>query len=128
MKIKNSQMVAFMNGIMKIQEKSLPIKIGYAIRKNLKMMDPLATAYEEERIRILDNYAKKDVSGNYLIKDNSYVIDNLQEYDCEMQELLEIENDLDLHTVPYSELEKCDLDKFDALSVQDLSVLEIMME
>lgn len=128
MNIKNSQVVSFINGTLAIQEKSLPIKIGYAIRKNLKMMEPIAAAYEEERKKILDEYAEKDGNGEYVVKNESYVILEQKAYEAEMQELLEITNELELHKIPYSELEKCDLDKFDALSVQDIALLEIMVE
>lgn len=126
MRIKNSQMVGFMNGTVEIKKKILPIKVGYAIRKNLKLLEPIAAAYEEERTKILDKYIVKDEDGNYVVKDGSYVASDEAEYNREMQELLEIENEIALHTVPFSELEKCDLDKFDALSVHDLEILEFM--
>lgn len=128
MKIKNSQMVSFMNGTQDIQKKRLPIKLGYAISKNIKLMEPAAAAYEDERKKVLDKHAEKDENGEFVIKNESYVILNQKAYEAEMQELLEIENELELHKVPYSELEKCDLEKFDALSVQDIALLEIMME
>ena len=46
MKIKNSQIVNFINGIMNLKEKKLPIKLGYAISRNIKIMEPIATSYE----------------------------------------------------------------------------------
>lgn len=128
MKIKNSQMVSFMNGTADIQMKRLPIKLGYAITKNLKLMESIATAYEEERKKILDKYAEKDSNGEYVVKNESYVIPKQKEYEAEMQELLEIDNEMDIHMVPFVELEKCDLEQFEALSIQDISLLEFMTE
>ncbi len=43
-----------------------------------------------------------------------------------MDELLGIENEVAIHTVPLSELEKCDLEQFDALTVKDLKLLDFM--
>lgn len=128
MKIKNSQMVSFLNGKADIQNKKLPTKLGYAITKNIKLMNSIAEAYEEERKKILDRYAMKDADGEYVVKEGAYVISDLEAYGAEMQELLEIDNEMDIHMVPFSELEKCDSEQFDALSVQDICLLEFMTE
>ena len=45
-----------------------------------------------------------------------------------MEELLGIENEMQLHTVTIEEIEKCDMEQFDALSVQDITLLDMMME
>ena len=128
MKIRNSQIVNFINGVMNLKEKKLPIKLGYAITRNIKIMDPIATSYEEERQKILGKYAEKDDSGNFKVEDGSYIISDISGYEREMEELLEIENEMQLHTVTIDEIEKCDLEQFDALSVQDITLLDMMME
>lgn len=128
MKIKNSQMVSFMNGVSNVREKCLPAKLGFAITKNLNQMKVIAAAYEEERIKILDKYSEKDSNGEYVVRNEAYVIPDQGTYEAEMQELLDIENEIDIHTVPFSELEKCDSEQFDALSVQDICLLEFMTE
>lgn len=128
MKIKNSQIVSFINGTMKLSEKRLPTKLGYAITKNLGAMKNISEAYEQERIKIVDKFAEKDAEGKFLVESESYVIHDMEGYGHEITELFEIENELTLHTVGFEELEKCDSEKYDALSVQDIQVLEIMME
>ena len=128
MKIKNSQIVNFINGIMNLKEKKLPIKLGYAITRNIKIMEPVATSYEEERQKILGKYAEKDDSGKFRVEDGSYNISDIVAYEREMNELLAIENEMQLHTVTFDEIEKCDLEQFDALSVQDITLLDLMME
>ena len=128
MKIRNSQIVNFINGVMNLKEKKLPIKLGYAITRNIKIMDPVATSYEEERQKILGKYAEKDDSGKFKVEDGSYIISDILGYEREMEELLEIENEMQLHTVTIEEIEKCDMEQFDALSVQDITLLDMMME
>ena len=128
MKIRTSQIVNFINGVMNLKEKKLPIKLGYAITRNIKIMDPIATSYEEERQKILGKYAEKDDSGKFKVEDGSYIISDISGYEREMEELLEIENEMQLHTVTIDEIEKCDLEQFDALSVQDITLLDMMME
>lgn len=128
MKIRNSQIVNFINGVMNLKEKKLPIKLGYAITRNIKIMDPVATSYEEERYKILGKYAEKDDSGKFKVEDGSYIISDISGYEREMEELLGIENEMQLHTVTIEEIEKCDMEQFDALSVQDITLLDMMME
>ncbi|GAA0265272.1 hypothetical protein GCM10008922_25490 [Faecalicatena contorta] len=128
MKIRNSQIVNFINGVMNLKEKKLPIKLGYAITRNIKIMDPVATSYEEERQKILGKYAEKDDSGKFKVEDGSYIISDISGYEREMEELLGIENEMQLHTVTIEEIEKCDMEQFDALSVQDITLLDMMME
>nr|CAJ1762967.1 hypothetical protein AUSP0088_00059 [uncultured phage] len=128
MKIKNSQIVNFINGVMNLKEKKLPIKLGYAITRNIKIMDPAATSYEEERYKILGKYAEKDDSGKFKVEDGSYIISDISRYEREMDELLGIENEMQLHTVTIEEIEKCDLEQFDSLSIQDITLLDMMME
>lgn len=128
MKIKNSQIVNFINGVMNLKDKKLPVKLGYAITRNKKIMDPVATSYEEERQKILGKYAEKDDSGKFKVEDGAYIISDILGYEREMDELLEIENEMHLHTVTIDEIEKCDLEQFDSLSVQDITLLDMMME
>ena len=45
-----------------------------------------------------------------------------------MNELLGIESELQVHTVTLDEIEKCDTEKFDALTPGELEILEFMIE
>ena len=126
MKIKNSQVVAFLNGVADIQSKMLPTKVGYAIARNIALLESVAKAYEEERTKIIDKYAKKGEDGRYIVVENTYDIQDMAGFGIDMDELLGIENEVAIHTVPLSELEKCDLEQFDALTVKDLKLLDFM--
>lgn len=126
MKIKNSQVVTFLNGVADIQSKMLPTKVGYAIARNIALLESVAKAYEEERTKIIDKYAKKGDDGRYIVVGNTYDIQDMSGFGADMDELLGIENEVSIHTVPISELEKCDLEQFDALTIKDLKLLDFM--
>lgn len=128
MKITNGEVVKFVNGVGELREKKLPIKIGFAITRNLKALESVALAYEEERVKILDKYAEKGEDGEYVTEGDSYKIDEMDAYAKELQELLDIENDVQFQRVKMEDLEKCDSEQFDSLSVQDISLLEIMTD
>lgn len=131
MKITNRQVIEFINNVRanKLASKRLPVKVAYAISRNLDKMNNIITSYETARKTLLDQYAEKDEEGKAKVKDENYVIqeDQKQAFSDEMKELLEVENEIDLHTINMDEVEKCDTDKYDSLTTADLMTLDIMI-
>lgn len=131
MKITNRQVIEFINNVSanKLASKRLPVKVAYAISRNLDKMNNIITSYETARKTLLDQYAEKDEEGKAKVKDGNYVIqeDQKQAFSDEMKELLEVENEIDLHTINMDEVEKCDTDKYDSLTTADLMTLDIMI-
>lgn len=131
MKITNRQVIEFINSVSanKLASKRLPVKVAYAISRNLDKMNNIITSYETARKTLLDQYAEKDEEGKAKMKDGNYVIqeDQKQAFSDEMKELLEVENEIDLHTINMDEVEKCDTDKYDSLTTADLITLDIMI-
>ncbi len=131
MKITNRQVIEFINSVSanKLASKRLPVKVAYAISRNLDKMNNIITSYETARKTLLDQYAEKDEEGKAKVKDGNYVIqeDQKQAFSDEMKELLEVENEIDLHTINMDEVQKCDTDKYDSLTTADLMTLDIMI-
>lgn len=131
MKITNRQVIEFINNVSanKLASKRLPVKVAYAISRNLDKMNNIITSYETARKTLLDQYAEKDEEGKAKVEDGNYVIqeDQKQAFSDEMKELLEVENEIDLHTINMDEVEKCDTDKYDSLTTADLMTLDIMI-
>ena len=131
MKITNRQVIEFINSVIanKLASKRLPVKVAYAISRNLDKMNNIITSYETARKTLLDQYAEKDKEGKAKVKDGNYVIqeDQKQAFSDEMKELLDIENEIDLYTINMDEVEKCDTDKYDSLTTADLMTLDIMI-
>ena len=131
MKITNRQVIEFINSVSanKLASKRLPVKVAYAISRNLDKMNNIITSYETARKTLLDQYAEKDEEGKAKVKDGNYVIqeDQKQAFSDEMKELLEVENEIDLHTINMDEVEKCDTDKYDSLTTADMMTLDVMI-
>lgn len=127
MKITNRQIVSIFNGMTKITGKRLPVKLGFSINKNMSAMKDTAESYETERAKILDKYGEKDKTGKIRIESGEYILKDRDGFREEMEELLDIETEIPIQTVELSEIEKCDSEKFDALSPEDLSLLEFMI-
>ena len=128
MKLKNNDILKFVNGCATLREKKLPVKLGYAIKKNLAAVSDVANAYDAERRELLEKYASKDEDGKFLVENEQYSIEDKDGFAKDLDELLAIETEVGIHTVSEEEIEKCDDPRYDALTVADLETLEIMTE
>lgn len=128
MKITNRQIVNIYNNIGAIRNKNLPIKLGFAINRNMKAMETIAESYSAEQEKILDRYCEKDEFGQFRTEGDEFVLSERKAYAKEIGELLAIESEVQVHTVSIEEIEKCDSGKYDALTPNELALLEFMIE
>ena len=128
MKITNRQIVNIYNNIGVIRNKNLPIKLGFAINRNMKAMETIAESYSAEQKKILDRYCEKDEFGQFRTEGDEFVLSDRKAYAKEIGELLAIESEVQVHTVSIEEIEKCDSGKYDALTPNELALLEFMIE
>lgn len=108
MKLRNSQIISFLNTYAAIKAKKLPVKLGYAIKKNVSAVTAASEAYSTERNELLERYAQKSENGQFLVNDGCYVIPDQEGYAKDIEELLNIETEAEIQTVSLDVLEKCD--------------------
>jgi hypothetical protein len=77
----------------------LPIKVNFHLQKNKKALMDIATEIEEERMNILKTYGTFDDNGGVAI-----AADKIEEATREMADLLAIERDVNIHTIPFANL------------------------
>ena len=128
MKLKNRDIVNFINGCTALKEKKLPIKIGYAVHRNILSLAEAAEAYNVAREKIIEEHAEKDREGKPVVKDNSYVFKDTQRFNKDLEELLSIDTEVNLHTISEKDIEKYDDFRYDALTLSDIDTLCIMTE
>lgn len=114
MKLTNRKIVNDANFLFNITQKTLPVKISYAIAKNIAKLENELKIYNQERQKIIDKYCIKDDKGNNIVdKNNNLQIsnENLEAWDKEINELLNIEVDINLHKFKEDDLlnSNCDL-------------------
>ena len=88
----------------------------------------LASAYTAEREELIRRYAKKDENGEIMTEDDCYIMEDKERFGKDMSELLNIETEVEIHTVSISVVEKCDEDpKYDSLTMAELDVIDFML-
>ena len=127
MKITNRRIVNDSNFLESLMHRQFPVKISYAISKNISKLESDLKIYNSEREKIINKYCKKDEEGNLVIDEsNNYSIE--EEYidicNKELNELLDIEVDIDIHKFKLNDLLQCNLE----VSPADLSLIDYMIE
>ena len=115
----------FVNGCASLREKRLPVKLGYAIKKNLAAVSDAANAYDAERQELLEKYAAKGEDGKFLVENGQYSIEDKEGFAKDLDELLAIEIEVGIHTVSEEEIEKCDDPRYDALTAVSYTHLDV---
>lgn len=94
--MKNSDVVRNYNNLYEIIHKNdkYPVKLSFAITKNLKILEQPARDFEEAKGKLLDAYGIKNIDGTYQREKNGeYVIrENCKtKWKTDMMELLDID-------------------------------------
>ena len=128
MKMQNKEIVDFLNTCVSMKKKSLPVRLAYAIKKNVVAVQEAASAYTAEREELIRRYAKKDENGEIMTEDDCYIMKDKERFGKDMSELLNIETEVEIHNVSISVVEKCDEDpKYDSLTMAELDVIDFML-
>jgi hypothetical protein len=122
-KFSNEEIYQYINNYKEIFNKEedvfLPAKISYLIQYNMQQFEKRYNLIEKERMNIGKKYGKLDESGNYNI-----LPENMEKAQKELDQLAEIEDMIDIHYIPLSELEKENMN----LSLKQIRFLMFMID
>lgn len=126
MKLSNERIVNDAAVLGAISQKNLPIKVSYAIAKNIAKIEAEIKVYNKERQKLIDKYSIKDKEGKPLIEENSIKIaDEYKEsWNKDIRELLDMENEIDIHKFHISELENSNC----TMTPVELNAIDYMIE
>lgn len=105
----------------------LPIKIAYALSKNISKITTELNTYNSERSRLLEKYSKKDDVGNVVSdKLGNVIIDDKfkEDWDFDIRTLLGMENDVDIYFIKLDDLFESNC----SISPAELSLIDFMIE
>lgn len=127
MKITNRKIVNDANFLGDLTHKQLPIKVSYAIAKNVSKIERELEIYNKERQKLIDKYCIKDEEGNNVIDENNQLkIDDeyLEAWSEDINELLDIEVDIDIHKFNVNDL----LNSNCEMTASELMLIDYMIE
>lgn len=108
MKISNEKLVNSIGVLSKLTNMELPIKLSYAISKNIIKIDRELTVYNKERQKLIEKYGEKDKEGELKTKEDGTInILDIDSFNKDLKEILEIETEVDIHVI---DLEKVNVD------------------
>ena len=109
MKLSNAILVNSINVLSKLNNSILPVKTSYKLSKNIKTIDKEIVLYNEERQKLINKYATKNEAGENKIENGSFEIEDIENFNKEHKELLDIEVDIKIEKINIDELAKSDL-------------------
>lgn len=127
MKLTNRQIVNDANFLGTLTNKQLPIKVSYAIAKNVSKIEKELEIYSKEKQKLVDKYCIKDENGNNKIDENNQLKiadENLDDWNKSINELLDIEIEIDIHKFNINDLLNSNLD----MTPSELMLIDYMIE
>lgn len=127
MKITNRRLVMDAKFLGSLTEKKLPIKVSYALAKNISKIETELNIYSKERSKLIDKYCKKDKDGKNIVdKDNNLSIEDiyLDDWNKDLNELLDIEIEIDIHKFNINDL----LNSNCEMTASELMLIDYMIE
>lgn len=127
MKLTNRKIVNDANFLGTLTYKQLPIKVSYAIAKNISKIEKELEIYNKERQKLIDKYCVKDEEGNNLVDENNQLkIDdeNLEAWNKDINDLLDIDIDIKIHKFNEMDLLNSNCD----MTPAELMLIDYMIE
>lgn len=127
MKLTNRRIVNDANFLGTLNNKQLPIKVSYAISKNISKLESELKIYNKERQKLIDKYCIKNEEGENLIDENNQLKiadEHLDTWNKELNELLDIEIEIDIHKFKLDDLIHGNYE----MSPAEISLIDYMIE
>lgn len=123
------EVVSVSNGLRILDGKRLPAKINYALMKNKKALLSELQGIQEQRIEIMKSHAKKDDNGEPVSENGQFIFESdadKEEATKEYAELLNVDANIDIMTVTFDDIVKCD--DMESLTTSEIEALEFMID
>jgi len=125
MKISNEVILNSSTKLGEVSQKQLPVKVSYAISKNIAKLEAELKIYNSEREKLIEKYSVKDENGKTIVGKNNQIKiqpEHLEDWNKDFIELLAIENEVDIHKFKIDELNGFNI------SPSELTAIEFMIE
>ena len=100
MKLSNQRILNDSKQLAEISQKQLPIKVSYAIAKNIAKLESELKIYNQEKEKLIEKYSIKDAECKTIIDKNNQIKlqpELIADWNKDIKELLAIENEVEIH-------------------------------
>lgn len=125
MKLSNERILRDIPKLSEIIKKQLPVKVSYAIAKNIAKIEAELNVYNKEREKLIEKYSVKDEQGKTIVDENNQIKireENITDWNRDIKELLSIENEVDIHKFSIDALEGY------SMTPAELMIIDYMIE
>jgi hypothetical protein len=125
MKLSNERILRDMPKLSEIIKKQLPVKVSYAIAKNIAKIEAELNVYNKEREKLIEKYAVKDEQSKTIVDENNQISikeEHIKDWNRDIKELLSIENEVDIHKFSIDALEGY------SMTPAELMIIDYMIE
>jgi hypothetical protein len=123
MKINNQKLIENVQKLSGVAQKQLPVKVSYAISKNISKIEAELKVYDKERQKLIEKYAEKDETGKVISDEKGQIkFQDKDGWDKDIKVLLEIENEIEIHKFYINELNGFNI------SAVELQAIEYMID
>lgn len=105
--LSNERIVNTINTLGKLNNAQLPIKVAYAVSKNVNKIESELKVYNTEKAKLIDKYGVKDEEGKLIADEYGNVNikeEHREDWNRDIKELLSIENEIDIHMIQLDDL------------------------
>ena len=125
-KLTNERIINTINVLGKLNNAQLPIKVAYAISKNVNRIENEIKVYNTEKAKLIDKYAVKDEEGKLITDEYGNVNikeEHREDWNRDIKELLSIESEIDIHMIQLDDL----LNSNYNISPSELTAIDFMI-
>lgn len=120
--MKVSDVSSIYNGLSTIVSKRVPVRMGFIVNRNLRKIEPIMQDVEKQKVDILKKYADdSDETSAHISKEK------MGKFMKDINEMGDVEVELVLDKILMEDIEKCDNDEYDSLTIAEMNALEKML-
>ena len=117
------------NALGKVKDKKMPVKISFAISRNISLLSPEVRDIQRHRTDIIQKYIERDPDGNPVVDtDGGAKITDPEGLETELNTLLSEESDVKIRMISEEAFLDCDNERYDAFTPGEISALSAMIE
>lgn len=110
-------------------DKRLPIRISYAISRNMKIAYEICQSFDNSRTELLEKYGAHDENGELVVDGSGRVkLNDSKKFADEIDELLDVEEEINFVKISLDDLQRCDSDNYDPLTPNEITVLDMIVD